>query len=214
MLATFFRLPAELRTEIYMYLLVRSEPVDPWQKHHGLVPSLLSTNTKILHEARPLLYGHNCFNLSGWQSELIPQFLDTIGSINASHLRCICIHFPGLHIFRDKVSLDEYSLYILEKIQYHCTNLKKIIAAPGSTNIMEHRLVSLDNPKICAEALGVVDARLREILPLEEIAVKVCEEAPGLDTRRVMMSLGWTLNVVVELWEEWYWDGFEMEWDG
>ncbi|KXG49878.1 uncharacterized protein PGRI_058460 [Penicillium griseofulvum] len=60
--ASFFSLPAELRNEIYMYLLVRRRPIiDLWYGYRGLTPSLLSTNTKILQEARTLLYGDH-----GW----------------------------------------------------------------------------------------------------------------------------------------------------
>ncbi|KAJ5512466.1 hypothetical protein N7463_002018 [Penicillium fimorum] len=79
---------------------------------------------------------------------------------------------------------------------------------------MDHQLDSLDSPKICAEVLVLVDARLREILSLQEIVVKVYEEAPNLDIRRKIMGLGWTLNVVVEPVGEVDWDLFDQSWNG
>lgn len=49
--ASFLGLPAELRNEIYMDLLVRTEPIDPWSSDNRLAPNLLYTNMKILREA-------------------------------------------------------------------------------------------------------------------------------------------------------------------
>ncbi|KAJ6132241.1 hypothetical protein N7471_007456 [Penicillium samsonianum] len=211
--ASFLSLPAELRNEIYMYLLVRSEPIDPWNGGHELVPNLLSTNTKILHEARSLLYGDNCFDLSRWESEIIAQFLDTIGFINASYLQCIRIDFPTLRELEYKVNLEVDSLRILEKIQCHCINLEKVITTSKSTTAMENQLDSFDSPKICEKALALVDARFREISSLQEIVIEVYEEGPSLDLRRKMRSRGWILNVVEEPVEEVKWN-FHTSWDG
>lgn len=93
---SFLSLPAELRNEIYMYLLVCREPIDPWNGYNGLVPNILSTNTKIIHEVRSLLYGENYFDFSGRRSLLISQFLDNIGFVNAFHILCIRIDFPRI----------------------------------------------------------------------------------------------------------------------
>ena len=211
--ATFLSLPAELRNEIYIYLLVRKEPIDPWNGDHELDLNLLSTNTAILHEARSLLYGHNCFDLT-WEPGRIPECIDTIGFINASHLQCIPIEFPRLRDLEDEVSLEDVSLHILEKIQSRCTNLRKLITAPESTNTMENRLVSFDSPSICARALALIAACFRAISSLQEIVVEVYEEGLSSDIRKKMESHGWILKVVepVEV-EEWdvdrSWDDFE-----
>lgn len=201
---SFLSLPAELRNEIYIYLLVRTEPIDPGHGDHELVPNLLSTNSAILHEATSLLYGHNRFDLtlSTWNSELTSQFFDTIGFVNSSHLRCIRIDFPGLRDLEEDISLEEDSLHILEKIQSHCTNLKTLIVASESTSIMENRLDSLDSPTICAKALALVAARFKTISSLQEIIVEVYEERPSSDIRRKMESHGWILNVVEPVEEE------------
>ncbi|KAJ5958449.1 uncharacterized protein N7479_005599 [Penicillium vulpinum] len=134
----FLSLPAELRNEIYKYLLVYRQPIDPWYRCHGLEPNILCTNTKILHEARSILYAENCFELRASKSERIPEFLDTIGPINASHIQCVRIDFPTPREHEDTVSLEEDSLCILEKVQHHCSNLKKVITTPETINLMEN----------------------------------------------------------------------------
>jgi hypothetical protein len=137
MLANFLGLPVKLRNEIYVYLLVRKEPIDPWNGGYGLDLNLLSTNTVILYEARSLLYGHNCFDLT-WEPGRIPEFLDTIGFTNVSHLKCIRIDFLRLYDLEDEVSLEDVSLYMLEKIYLYCTNIRMLIAALESTNTIEN----------------------------------------------------------------------------
>jgi hypothetical protein len=134
--ASFLSLPAELHNEIYKYLLVRREPIDPWSGDHELELNLLSMNKAILHEAGSLFYGCNCFDLT-FECR-IPEFLVIIGFINSSHLQCILIDFPELRDLEDEVSLKEASLYILENIQSCCTNLKKLIIAADSTNAIEY----------------------------------------------------------------------------
>ena len=69
----FLNLPAELRLEIYKYLLVSTseDPIDIFEWSWGdnkelknavkLSPNILCTNSKILREASPILYGNNCF---------------------------------------------------------------------------------------------------------------------------------------------------------
>ncbi|KOS45197.1 hypothetical protein ACN38_g3861 [Penicillium nordicum] len=203
--ASFLGLPAELRNEIYMDLLVRTEPIDPWSSDNRLAPNLLYTNMKILREARSLLYGDNCFDFSGSTPKLINQFLDEIGFANASHIRCIRIDFPGLRGLDKKPSLEVDGLDILEKIQCHCTNLNKFIMAPESTDTMERHFGSLDSPNICANALVLVDARFREISSLQDIVVEVYEKVSSSDMRKKMKSHGWKLNVAEEE------DGFEND---
>lgn len=200
---SFLSLPAELRNEIYSYLLIRREPINPWNGDHELHPNILFTNTAILHEARALLYGHNCFDLT-WEHGHISEFLDAIGFINASHLQCIRINFPTLGDLEDEVNLEEGSLHVLEKIQSQCTNIKKLITDSESTNTMEVQLDLFDSPTICARALAMIAARFGAISSLQEIVVEVYEEGPSSDIRREMESHGWVLKVVepVEV-EEW-----------
>ncbi|KAJ5288045.1 hypothetical protein N7478_003731 [Penicillium angulare] len=123
--ASFLSLPAELRNEIYKYLLVCRNPINPWGTGHELASNLLSTNTTILYEASSLLYGNNCFDLTSLSPKLISEFLNAIGLVNASHLQCIRIDFPEFRNFEDEVSFED-NLHTLAMIQAYCTNLKYI----------------------------------------------------------------------------------------
>ncbi|KAJ5907808.1 hypothetical protein N7495_000490 [Penicillium taxi] len=126
--ASLLALPVELRKEIYRYLFVRKEPIDPWNGGHKLDVKLFCTNTVILLEASSLPYGHNCFDLM-WEPGLIPEFIDTVGFINASHLHCVRIDFPKLRDLEDEVSLEDVSLNMLGKIKSYYTSLRKLIIA-------------------------------------------------------------------------------------
>ncbi|KAF4763040.1 hypothetical protein N7455_010837 [Penicillium solitum] len=207
---SFLSLPAELRNEIYMYLLVRREPIDPWNGYNGLVPNILSTNTKILHEARSLLYGENYFDFSGRRSLLVSQFLDDIGFVNASHILCIRIDFPRILGLNDNANLD--SLDIPKRTQCYCTNLNKVIVASESTTELEYHLDSLDSPNIYAKVLAMIDAHFREISSLQDIVVEVYEEGPSSEIRKKMKSHGWILNMVEEPVEEVEWNS-HTSWD-
>lgn len=199
--ASFLGLPAELRNEIYKYLLLRSEPFHPLCKpssgKRGLVPNLLSTNTTILREARAVLYGHNCLDFNKpWYPKDVPEFLDSIGLINASHIRCVLIRFPLLRETEGDVSLDEDDLRLLEKVQSHCTHLKTIIADISSTMDVESLLGSFD-PAICDKALTLLDAHFRAIPSLPEIVIELPESPQNLEIRRKMQSRGWILKLAI-----------------
>lgn len=211
--ASFFSLPSELRNEIYKHVLVCREPISPWSRENQPTPNLLSTNKTILRETSPLLYGKNCFDLTTWNSEMIPQFYDAIGFVNASHIQGIRINFPEFRELKDQVSLQEDSLHTLEKIQSYCTNLKSLTTNP-TIDIMECQRNSFDSPAKCCRALALVAAQLRRITSLQEIVVEVYEADPSSDIQKTMHSHGWTLKLVEPVeHEEWDddrgWDDIE-----
>ncbi|KAJ5240501.1 uncharacterized protein N7469_002092 [Penicillium citrinum] len=170
--ASFLNLPAELRNEIYKYLLVCRDPINPWSKGNELASNLLSTNTTILHETSSLLYGNNCFDLSSSSPTSVPEFLDTIGLANASNLNCIRIRFPDFRDVGEEVSLEEESLRTLTKIQEYCTNLKRITATAPSTYWMGVQL-SVDSPSICDKALALVADHFRAITSPSDVFMEV-----------------------------------------
>jgi len=69
---------------------------------------------------------------------------------------------------------------------------------------MERKLDALDNPKLVAEALSLVDTRLRAILSLQEIIVEVYKDGLSDHIRKEMQSHGWTISATeyVEVEEE------------
>ncbi|KAJ5107833.1 hypothetical protein N7456_004508 [Penicillium angulare] len=192
----FLSLSGELRNEIYENLILSSEPINPWSGKKELVTNILLANRQVLDEARSLLYGKNCFELVVWKPDLVPSFLDAIGSVNASYIRFIRIEFPAFYDLKDEVSLEKTSVDILEKIQKHCTNLRSITIGALTTYLVEIRLDQVDNPAIYGKALALIATRLNAIKSLQKVVVEVYEEAPSLDIRKEMESHGWQLKVV------------------
>ncbi|KAL3476029.1 hypothetical protein BJX99DRAFT_270834 [Aspergillus californicus] len=211
--ANFLNLPGELRNKIYGHLLVRNEIINPWQRNYDLAPNLLSTSKKIQHETSTLLYGNNCFDLTGCDFELISGFFDKIGCDNMTKLRSIYIDFPIIRNFEDNISLDKNSSDIITRIEKHCTNLRTLKTCPIRTNNMG--LNSFDNPSITAKAFRLVDARFRAISSLDKIIVEVFEDEPTFETRITMENQGWTVHVVerVEQWDSGSSFGCYEDWD-
>jgi hypothetical protein len=200
--ASFLSLPPELRNEIYNYLFVCGDPINPWSRGNELAPNLLSTNTTILCEARSLLYGNNCFDLTSLGPKTIPDFLDAIGLVNASHLECIRIGFPEFCDLEDEVILEYGSLRTLKKIQAYCTNLKSISTTASTTYFMEIQLNSVDSPTIYGRALALVADHFRAITSLQEIVMEVYDDDLNSYIRSKMQSHGWILKVMEPVEEE------------
>jgi hypothetical protein len=168
----FLSLPRELRNQIYAYVLVDQDYIalETWYyPRPPLFPRLLRTNKTIHGEATELLYTHNRFSFTMCHPELLPSFLDRIGPDNSKHIRHIRIDFPWLcDLYLGEVTLSDESIRTLEKLKSCCANLRTLTTSRSSTNIMELRLDTLDNPKVVTEALKLVDIRLRAISSLQE----------------------------------------------
>jgi hypothetical protein len=67
---------------------------------------------------------------------------------------------------------------------------------------MRRKLDALDNPKLVAEALLLVDTRFRDILSLQEIIVEVYKDGLSDHIRREMQSHGWTISAKEYVEEE------------
>lgn len=178
---------------------MREEPIYPEFRAHGLSPSLLATNTTILHEAGSLLYGQNQFNLASWDEEFALQFLDDIGSVNASHLQCICIDLPRFRNLNNEINMEDESLRTLEKIQSDCTNLQKLIISAEDTADMENQFYPLNGQEVYFRALALVDAGFRAIPSLREVIAEVYEGEASSDITMIMQSHGWIVNVMKEV---------------
>jgi hypothetical protein len=210
-MAGFLSIPGELRNIIYKQLLVLEYPIDPLFGSTKLLShtELLYTNKQIYHESVSVLYGQNSFDLAGYDFELLARFLNQIGRNNAYYIQCIWINFPRIRDIEDEVTLEDDSSQILTKIQSDCTALKTLKFTPFTTNAMELELDVIESPKIVTSALSMINARFMGIASLKEVTLEVYEDAPSLDTRERMESLGWTLNVVEqEEEEEWDYDRF------
>lgn len=205
----FLSLPAELRNEIYKYLLVRRDHINPFRGDQELGLNFLCTNKTILREASPFLYENNLFDLATpprglspikWQSKLVPQFLEGIGSMNASRIRSIRTDFPRLCALDDLegIAIGCEDQHILETILSHCHDLKSFTLAAQTLYAFEDslKLDTLNNPAICERALELVATHFSAITSLQEIVVEVYVDMISLSTRDKMQSRGWKLKVV------------------
>lgn len=94
---------------------------------------------------------------------------------------------------------DDDDVHILALIQRDCPNLKTLKMPAHSTNVVEKTLDALDDLKLVARVLALVDAHFRGIPSLREISVDVYEDSERSDVRLKMESHGWVINVVERL---------------
>jgi hypothetical protein len=196
-MATFLRLPVELRIMIYSYLLILKDPIDPMSdriphQRSTLHAQILSTNSQIYHESRPVLYSQNCFVFMIWSIVWIDAFFDRIGRENASYIRSVLVDFREVCRFGSKVTLEQPSAAGLDRIQRDCTSLKTIVVEAFVLN----RVPLWKDPQDTTRALSIMDARFRAFPTLPEIHVEVYDYNPvGVDIRRQIESVGWRLNI-------------------
>lgn len=202
---SFLGLPPEIRNEIYKFLLVSAEPIDFWNNSHGIHPNILYTNTKILHEARAILYGQNRFDIiasfGNWSfHSSIPEFIDEIGHVNASYVGQIRVSFPKL-CCEGNVSIENENLPTFEMLLSCFTNLRTVVTTLQYSDVMENTLNLLNSPTTCDNAVTLVDTHFRAIPSLREIAVEVYEDHSSSHLRRKMESCGWRIILMQKVEE-------------
>ncbi|SRR6266536_1860572 len=204
----------EIRLRIFSELLVLSEPIDfvadygppspPLfrRQRDGLCPAVLRVSRMMHREASPLLYSNNRFRFpevftstpSAPTSAHIGPFLDQIGS-HARLIRYICIPFPTFDYPQPaRAILHEAHIKNLELIRDTCAGIQtlELLVPP------EHYNYALSHSTIAAEALNLLDTRLKSIPPLKEIIVnfKVYPEGdPSDDLTKKIHDYGWTVKV-------------------
>ncbi len=207
MSANFLALPRELRDEVYELCLLDEEPINPWIKFYTrqeLTPGLLRVSKTIHSEASSLFYAQNRFDFVKATAEDIALFLKTIGRNNAGSIRNIRIDFPTLRDLEpSNITLEKASANMLTNIQSYCTDLRTLTTSSNSTNAMKVRLFALDNPKVAAEALTLVNTRFKAISSLQDIIVEVYEDDSSNYIRSEMENLGWRFDLT-EYVEDWY----------
>ena len=207
---SFLHLPGEIRNEIYRYLLVHEGTIKPWDGDHELSPNILATNKTILHEARSILYGNNCFDLSlrGRSPYRIQVFFGIIGIINMGYFRSIRLDFPRFDWDKSE-ALDDISLSNLAIIASFCARLETVTMTPFSIDILTSCSKLLERfsypgcPTIetYGTLLAQVDSSLREIPAVKHIIVEAYQ-SPGEYLTKEMEGLGWTIRIVKEP-EDW-----------
>ena len=206
---------------IYAYVLVEEEQIHfgAWTQY-SLSSELLRTNKIIHDEAVEVLYSQNLFEFVDHDAdENLDLFLQQISPNSAMLIRHIRVDFPEFQrLDLGSVTLKQESMSILENLKSCCGNLRTLTTSLSSTSATEHRLDSLDHPKIVSEAFDLVDTHFRAITPPHKnpspnhddgptplaIVVEVYTESVNGAIRRKMESLGWILDVSEEMEVEIY----------
>lgn len=202
MSAPFLRLSSELRNLIYKYVLLIPECITPASGYHSrqdLNTGLLRVNRSIHHEATPLFYGQNTFDLTDCIDAIdAVSFLEKLGR-NATFLKSISMDFPGFAVLEtENVVIEEGDTRVLSTMEHLYTNLSRLTMSVYSTHAAELRLDALDHNGLISEALAKVDRVFRGIQSLREMRVIVYEEAPNDYTRREMTRLEWQIITIPE----------------
>ncbi|KAL1856894.1 hypothetical protein VTK73DRAFT_8208 [Phialemonium thermophilum] len=201
---TFLDLPGEIRNMIYELVVLCPVPILVLNKP-GLdlqarilrlakyAPSLLRASRAVHAEAASLFYGRNCFNLSTQAS--VPQlFLEQIGRVNAGYIRHVHIEFPRIRgLEAGPARLSTEACAVLDSLQSHCVNLRRITTSQASTAVRLTVLVAMHGAQATAEAVALVDARFRAIPSLREIEIQILSEHAIANIRELAQEHGWTV---------------------
>jgi hypothetical protein len=115
----------------------------------------------------------------------------------------------------DDVSLEDDSARILARTGSDCTDVRTLLTSLDSTSVMEFKFDRVDNPRIVAKALALVDARFRTIPSLQKINVNVYKDSSSTDIRMRMENHGWVINVIEKVDDsDGDSDGFDDYYDG
>lgn len=219
----FLSLPRELRDQIYAYVLVDEEHIEPstWIIA-SYRPQILLTNKMIHAEATEIFYTHNCFAFTGHSGDdLVDSFFARIGRENSKYIRHVRINFPMFkYLDPSDVSLTEKSVGVLEKLRDCCGNLRTLTTSRYSTYDTERRLDIFEHPEIIAEAIKHVDTHFQAISSAQKkssssldhdsicgvlsIIVEIYANSFDGDTKKGMESHGWILDVAEEIEEVLY----------
>lgn len=225
----FLDLSIEIRLKIYEELLVVPEPLSlilsssPGDRTKSIIirqgstcpsPQLLRVNQQIHREATPLLYRKNRFHLSRLHRDFgvymmpsnhgIVKFLTRVGDYNAGMIRHLGIYFPIC-----TTDLDLIKKEALESIRNKCTDLTTVKILVWNSPDLDgtYGRVGFDEASDnipLVQDLKMIDAELKKISSLREIAVDFCilywwSRAEFEDWMRKMMCYcGWEVQLTIE----------------
>ncbi|CAH0055310.1 unnamed protein product [Clonostachys solani] len=165
----FFRIPREIRDQIYEELLVHSGCIFLdviWSRPASLgftfnnrllpiSPEILRLNRRVHQEATEVLYGKNQFQIENVNN--FTRFLGDIGPANSALLRHLIIPFP---YFKEDggvvaVRTDSVGMRAIDLIQSKCQNIVVLETCLFSSNLVESKLDTLGHPEAVNQALDL-----------------------------------------------------------
>jgi len=209
-MSIFFKLPPELRDQIYELCLLYPKAIHPgyyfnFQRWHIAV-KLFYVSKAVHREASSFFYSKNCFDLTRLE-DVEASFLTAIGR-NADYIRHVCIDFPWFRTLEPvNIALFDLSLSWVVKLQNSCPNLATITTSLSSSDYLEWKLDELGHPEVVDKALEMVDTHFRAISSLPKIIIQLWKKRAKEGIRRKMESRGWRIKTTEYVEEE---AGFDM----
>ncbi|KAK3986212.1 hypothetical protein QBC44DRAFT_143986 [Cladorrhinum sp. PSN332] len=210
-------LPRELRDEIYRHVLVVNHPLYIFEqgpasdKIESFIPdkpahwlALLSADRRLYAEAGEFLYKCHQFvlvDMAPTQSDLLGNFLRTIGSINAAYLTRISgFNFPVVENPAGEITgkVLEVDLGGVKLLQENCPNLKTLETHVDGENWKDMGRTSSGSSAALEgahKAFSAVDAEFRVISSGPKIIVKLYRNGVlASEVLEIMGKLGWEIS--------------------
>jgi hypothetical protein len=208
--AGLFKLPIEIRYNIYGLVLSLSQPLYVFQQSNSRVetfaPSkpfrwlaLLSTNRQIHDEGSVALYGTHNFifvDTTHCQLHIISSFLDGIGTINASLVSHLCINFPFADVVSGQASeakFKEDGLRTLRILREKCTSLNTLELFVHSENARGLSTSSGGRWDFIKDAILQIDAQLNAMASLNNVIIRSYCGSLVPSVAAIIQGLGWVI---------------------
>lgn len=204
-----FRLPPEVRIDIYRRVLSIRRPLQLFQQpgsdkvelfayRPAQWLALLFTNRQLHAEASAVLYRINHFiasNVPQNPDTLLPSFLRTIGPANAGYVSRLTINFPlsvPMPGETRELMPAEDTLRSLKRFT-GLTELNMMLQVQTSEGLTV-ATYSSDKTQLVRVALSHIDSQIRFITSLRNIVVKVYTRPLAPEVADCMRSLDWVIS--------------------
>ncbi|VUC22175.1 unnamed protein product [Clonostachys rosea] len=208
----FFKIPREIRDQIYEELLVHSGYIFLdviWSRPASLgftfnsrllpiSPEILRLNRRANQEATEILYGKNQFQIENIKN--FTRFLNEIGPANSTLLRHLTIPFP---YFKEDggvvtVRTDSIGMQAIDLIHSKCQNIVVLETCLFSSNLVESKLDSHGHPEAVNQALELFMDKFCAIPSFRHLRVNLPNKPINLAFRDILNSHGRILVVTNE----------------
>ncbi|CAI6082748.1 unnamed protein product [Clonostachys chloroleuca] len=196
----FFRIPCEIRDQIYEELLVHSGCIFLdviWSRPASLgftfnnrllpiSPEILRLNRRTHEEATHILYGKNKFQVENVNN--FTRFLGDIGPANSALLRHLIIPFPyfkeddGVVAVRD----DSIGMQAIDLIQSKCHNIVVLETCLFSSNLVESKLDASGHPEAANQALDLFMDNFCAVPSFRHLRVNLFDKPVSLVFRDIL----------------------------
>nr|POF17936.1 hypothetical protein CFP56_13347 [Quercus suber] len=199
MVVSFLDIPGEVRNMIYELVLLHDEPLHcgyTWdrvqQKELGI--NLLLANKTVRHEAAPIFFGRNCFEVM----ELAPCAFDSVLckihprlAHQIQHARTTFMIFCSEDHHRDFLLAD-----VLDRIAGRCPNVRTITVLLENDHRDRWWRYPSWGVRLFRDKLAAVNAALSRFTKLGKVIVEVPRDVLKDRMQRELQKYAWDLKIV------------------